>query len=68
MIDQWKSHVILNRVLEYSRGRGKEGIIREVGRIHSNDDVGASERLVTVRRIKHRVMRTEPALAKSVNG
>ena len=29
--------------------------MREVGRIRSSDDVGASERLVTVWRIKHRL-------------
>ncbi|MDI6811693.1 MAG: hypothetical protein QMD80_08545 [archaeon] len=29
--------------------------MREVGRIRSSDDVGASERLVTVGRIKHRL-------------
>lgn len=43
-------------------------LVGEVGQIHSSDDVGASEQLVTGRRIKHRVMRTKPALAKSVNG
>ncbi|NQE05735.1 hypothetical protein C5S32_07685 [ANME-1 cluster archaeon GoMg1] len=29
--------------------------MREVGGIHSSDDVGASERLVTAVRIKHRL-------------
>jgi len=29
--------------------------MREVGRIRSSDDVGASERLVTAVRIKHRL-------------
>ncbi|MGB2727825.1 MAG: hypothetical protein WBD09_05035 [Halobacteriota archaeon] len=29
--------------------------MREVGRIHSSDDVGASEWLVTAGRIKHRL-------------
>lgn len=57
--DRGRSRIVLDRGKEgITPGResvaSRNDVIREVGRIHSSDDVGASEGLVTAGRIKRR--------------